>query len=89
MATENHLSFSQFQFVLLLVKLCGEQMQGLTPDKQHDIAVNLFNAWDMHDAVFRDFYEYPMNDTESMQDWFQKNSAMISRLIVQVKKSGQ
>lgn len=77
-----NLSYSQFQFVVALINAFGEQMKKLDSDEQHNIAFNLFTAWDNHDAVFREHYAHPMDDSEAIQQWFEENKPKIESYIV-------
>ena len=77
-----NLSYSQFQFVAILISVFGEQMKKLDSDEQHTIACKLFTAWGNHDEVFREHYAYPMDDSESIQQWFEENKPKIESYIV-------
>lgn len=87
MATDNTMSYSQFQFIVLLIEVFGEKLKKIHIDQQHTIAFQLFTAWDNYDELFRDSYAYPMNDLESIQQWFDENKPKIEALIQSTSES--
>jgi hypothetical protein len=77
-----NLSYSQFQFVVSLINVFGEQMKKLDSDEQHTIACKLLTAWDNHDEIFREHYAHPMDDSEAIQQWFEENKPKIESFIL-------